>query len=955
MNQAVPELLFQSLKQQAEKAPSQIAIEAVGRTPLSYTALIEQITKGARELNAFGVGRQQRVAIVMPNGPELATACLSILACASAAPVNPDYKQPEYEQIFSRLKPTVLILPKDAAHPARKAADVLAIPVVEISYDISSAAGTFTLASTLTGAPALAELPELSDEAMVLQTSGTTGQPKIVPLTQANLASSAANLIQSLQLTSDDRVLHFLPMFHIGGIVDVLAAPLLSGAAVFCAPSFSATDFYRDLASFKPTWTQGVPIMLEEMLSNVAQHKALVAAHTLRFVRSVSAPLPVERMQAFEAAFAVPVIEIYGMTETSGVITSNPLPPAQRKPGSVGTSAGPQIGIQSPEGMLLSRGAIGEVVVKGVSVIDAYENAPEDNALSFRAGWFHTGDLGRIDEDGYLFLTGRVKDMINRGGEKVTPQEVDATLMQHSEVEDVATFAIPHPALGEDVAAVIVRATGSSLTAQELIAFAREQMAFFKVPKIIHFVDQIPRSANGKIQRVKLTEQFANVAGQRNERPTFRAPNTAISRTMHAMWAEILNTEDIGLDDDFFDVGGDSLKAASFINALQQKWGETIYVSSVFDAPTIGLYETYLTQHYPEIVAKITGSSVKRSTDNVGKVTPSMLSELEGMLARPITRAATPVANKNKRAIFVLSPPRSGSTLLRAMMAGNQSLFAPPELYLLSYENLADRKKWFSGSHRSQLEGCIRAMMQARNETAEQCQALMEQLENRSCSVSEFYGLMQEWLGDRLLVDKTPAYAVDLAALLRAEEYFEDAYYVHLLRHPYAMIRSFEEAKLDQLWFPRLVGSDAFSLGKFPFARQHLAEMIWYMLHRNILSFLQDIPAERQCQLRFEDVVSDPENTMRSLCQSMGVEFDAEMLNPQGSKKDRMTDGIHDVSRMIGDPKFHQHKKIESGVADQWKSAYEYDFLSDETIALANSLGFYETVASVRGREEIEL
>ncbi|MDX1491404.1 MAG: AMP-binding protein [Pseudohongiellaceae bacterium] len=947
--------LFEGIAQQANSRPDAIALEALNRKPLDYAALLQHIESTRHTLNDLGIVGGHRVALVLPNGPELALASLAVISTCSAAPINPDYKQVEYEMMFTRLRPSIVIMPSGLAHAAREAAGRLNIPVLELEINTDDSAGIFNLKVSQGLERIDNEAVASPDEAMVLQTSGTTGQPKIVPLTQSNLASSAHNLIRSLGLTAEDRVLHFLPMFHIGGIVDVLGAPLLSGGTVFCAPSFSATDFYRDLASFKPTWTQGVPIMLEEMLSQCEQHQGIVASHTLRFVRSVSAPLPVERMQAFEAAFNTPVIEIYGMTETAGVITSNPLPPASRKQGSVGISAGPEVATAAVDGTILPQGEVGEIVVKGSNVISSYENAPEDNALAFRHGWFHTGDLGRIDEEGYLFLTGRVKDMINRGGEKVTPQEVDDTLRQHPEIRDAATFAIPHPTLGEDVAALVVLEPNSTLTEQDVKAYSREQMAFFKVPKNIHFVESVPLGANGKVQRALIAAEYGSLESQKTSRPSYRAPESVVSKALFDMWASILDTSDIGLDDDFFDIGGDSLKAASFINSLQQKWGETIYVSSVFDAPTIALYEKYLDQHYPEIVAKITGGSVKRDLGSVGKVTPAMLEQLEAMLARPITKAATPLAKKNKRAIFVLSPPRSGSTLLRAMMAGNPKLFAPPELYLLSYENMADRKKWFSGSHRSQLEGLVRAMMQARNESAEHCQAFIAELEAKACTVADFYAMMQEWLGERLLVDKTPAYAVDLAALLRAESYFEDAFYVHLLRHPYAMIRSFDEAKLDQLWFPRLVGSDAFSLDKFPFARLQLAEMIWFMLHRNILEFLQDIPSDRQCQLRFEDVVAKPEPTMRSLCDSMGVPFDAEMLNPQGSKKDRMTDGIHDVSRMIGDPKFHQHKKIESGVADQWKTAYEYDFLSEETMKLANALGFDETVASVRGREEIEL
>lgn len=954
-SKVVESTLFQLLQEQAIKTPDKVAVEALNRRALSYEQLLQQIISTKHHLNFLGVEKAHRIAIVMPNGPELATACLSIISAASVAPINPDYKQSEYEQTFARLEPAALVLPKATAHPAREAAKQLAIPIIELGSNLDAPAGVFELKGATIGASRVTDSPLLGDEAVVLQTSGTTGLSKIVPLTQANLIASAQHLIASLQLTTDDRVLHFLPMFHIGGIVDVLLAPLLSGGTVFCAPSFSAADFYRDLSSYKPTWTQGVPVMLEEMLKNSEQHKAIVAAHTLRFVRSVSAPLPVERMQAFEKVFSVPVIEIYGMTETAGVITSNPLPPAERKLGSVGISAGLTVAAQSLEGRLLSVDEVGEIVVRGASVITAYEDAPDDNALAFRDGWFHTGDLGRVDEDGYVFLTGRIKDMINRGGEKVTPQEIDMVLIQHPDVVDAASFAVRHDTLGEDVAALVVLRQGSNSTAQELTAYAREHMAFFKVPKIIHLVDAVPRGPSGKVDRSQLTYQYADIAGAESERSEFRVANTPVTRALLDMWKGILDTDDIGIDDDFFDIGGDSLKAASFINALQQAWGETIYVSSVFDAPTIALYEKYLEEHYKKTVAKIAGSSVKRETESLVKVTPAMLEKLESVIASPGLRTMKPREPKNKRAIFVLSPPRSGSTLLRAMMAGNSQLFAPPELYLLSFENMLDRKNWFSGSHRSQLEGLVRAMMQARNETVEQVKSAIEELETKACSIADFYEMIQEWIGDRLLVDKTPAYAVDMAALLRAEAYFEDAFYVHLLRHPYGMIRSFGEANLHQLWYPRLIGSDAFSLEKFPFTSQQLAEMVWFMLHRNIQSFLAEIPQDRQCKLRFEDVVSAPTKSMRSLCDSMGIPFEPAMLNPQGSKVERMTDGIHDVSRMIGDPKFHQHKKIESGVADQWKSAYEYDFLADETLALANALGFYETVASVRGREEIEL
>jgi hypothetical protein len=336
------------------------------------------------------------------------------------------------------------------------------------------------------------------------------------------------------------------------------------------------------------------------------------------------------------------------------------------------------------------------------------------------------------------------------------------------------------------------------------------------------------------------------------------------------------------------------------------------------------------------------------------KVTPAMIAQLRGAIARPPRVIGKP-SKKNPRAIFVFSPPRSGSTLLRAMLGGHPKLFAPPELYLLSFDHLADRKAWYSGSQRFQLEGNIRALMQIRGEPLEAIQSFVAGLEAQACPTPDYYRLMQEGLGKRMLVDKTPAYAINLETLERAEHYFDDPLYVHLLRHPYGMIRSFEEAKLLQLWYPRLVGPDARDRGACPYGPRQLAEMIWLILNENILKFLQTIPAQRQFRLKFEDVVNRPESTMREFCGMAGVEFAPDMLNPQKDQKQRMTDGIHSVSRMIGDPKFHQFKKIESSVADQWKTHYEIDFLSEDTLRVAALLGYRETVAEVKGRIEIEL
>jgi len=948
--------VLEQLSRQAQATPDAIAIHAHGRKGLTFTALHSHLATTASAFNRLGAGRGDRVGIVLPGGPEIATACLAAAAVSIATPINPDFKQAEYETVLARLAPKLLLTLAGGQHPVRAAARTLGIPVVDVVVREGAAAGVFELAAAPghTLAPVATGLAQADDVALVLQTSGTTSVPKTVPLTQRNLVASAGNLARSLELGAADRCLHFLPMFHIGGLVDVLIAPLLVGGSTFIAPSFSSAEFYRDLETFQPTWTQAVPVMLQEILNTADAHADAVAKHQLRFVRSVSAPLPPVLMEAFEKRFKLPVIEIFGMTETAGVITSNRLPPGKRIAGCVGASAGMEVRVVDGRNQPLPAHQIGEVVVRGENLMAGYDADPKENERLFSDAGFRTGDLGYLDEDGYLFLTGRVKDMINRGGEKVSPHEVDQLLLSHPAVADAASFAVPHPTLGEDVGAVLVLREGAAATQQDVTAFLRDRLAFFKIPRVMHFVDAIPRGANGKLQRAVLTEKFGKAAAvQAAGRSSFVAPQDPVGKLIAAMWQDILKVDAVGMDDDFFALGGESLKAASFINALQQKWGDTIYVSSVFDAPTLGGYAKFLEKHYPELVSRMLGQAMAPKSQEA-RITPQMVQELRTAIARSAPKPWTP-KKKNPPAVFVLSPPRSGSTLLRAMLAGHPKLFSPPELYLLTYNTLADRKSWFSGSQRFQLEGNIRALMQIRKQPLEEVQAWFSSLEEKAFPTQEYYGMLQEWLGEQLLTDKTPAYATHPETLERGETWFDDTIYIHLLRHPYGMIRSFEEAKLEQLWYPRLVGKDAGHPDASPYGRRQLAEMIWLILHENIVRFLEKIPAGRKFQLRFEDMVNDPERVMRDVCARLGLEYSPDMIKPQDDKKQRMTDGIHDVSRMIGDPKFHQHKKIEAGVAETWKSAYEIDFLSDATWELARSLGYTETVAGSRGREEIDL
>ena len=482
-----------------------VAIAAHEAKPLTYTDLRSLIHRTQRSLNELGVGRGDRVAIVLPNGPEMATAFLGVASSAVSAPLNPAYRQDEFEFYLEDLNAKALIIEAGSESPAIDAAEKLGVGLITLAPE--GPAGAFRLLGSAVGAAADPGPAEPDDAALILHTSGTTSRPKIVPLTQANIWTSARNIAAALELSADDRALNIMPLFHIHGLIAGLSAPLSRGGAVFCTPGFNALKFFAEMEEAKPTWYTAVPTMHQAILMRAVRHREIIVRHPLRFVRSSSSSLPPTVIGELEAAFRCPVIEAYGMTEATHQMASNPLK-GVRKPGSVGLAAGPEIAIMDEAGALLSRGEIGEVVIRGENVTAGYENNAKANSDAFVNGWFCTGDQGVIDTDGYLTLTGRLKEIINRGGEKISPREVDEALMGHPAVLQAIAFAVPHPMLGEDVGAAVVLREGLTATEQELGAFLSERLAAFKTPRKILFLAEIPKGATGKLQRIGLAQKL---------------------------------------------------------------------------------------------------------------------------------------------------------------------------------------------------------------------------------------------------------------------------------------------------------------------------------------------------------------------------------------------------------------------------------------------------------------
>lgn len=501
-----------TLLELVDRAPASApAIGAPSRPSMTYGSLAALARSTGIALNAAGVGRGDAVAIVLPNGPQMAAAFVAVASFTTSAPLNPDYRAEEFKFYIEDLGAKAIVLEAGAETPARAVARDLGIVVLDLHADATGPAGGFALKTTSTGAPAKPGPAKTDDVGLVLHTSGTTSRPKIVPLSHRNLVASARHIGTVLALKGEDVCLNIMPLFHIHGLIAAVSASLGAGAMVSCTPGFNALKFFSWLDEVKPTWYTAVPTMHQAILARAPRNAESVANARLRLIRSSSASLPPAVMLELEKTFGCPVIESYGMTEAAHQMASNLLPPHARKPGSVGVAAGPEVAIMDDGGRPLPVGEIGEVVIRGPNVTSGYLNNAEANAKAFTDGWFRTGDQGVLDHEGYLTITGRLKEIINRGGEKVAPLEVDNVLNDHPAVRQVLTFAMPHAKLGEEVAAAIVLAEGASASEQEIRDYAATRLADFKVPRKIVFLTEIPKGATGKLQRIGLAEKLGLV------------------------------------------------------------------------------------------------------------------------------------------------------------------------------------------------------------------------------------------------------------------------------------------------------------------------------------------------------------------------------------------------------------------------------------------------------------
>lgn len=577
------EAMWDLLRAQGQVRSDDEALVAPGRPGLTYQGLSALADRVVATLHAHDLGRGHRVALAMPNGPEMLAAFVTIACGATVAPLHPGSTPAELDAAFGDQRIDALVVYGEAGEAARKVALERGLLVLDVSVDPADPAGVFSLTARRRRAASSARLgPAAStDIALLLTTSGSTAKAKVVPSSHAELLAGAKLTADALGLTDSDRYLCIMPMHHTHALVTSMAA-LLTGGCVIAAPPFEADDFFRCLDLYQPTWYSAAPALHQAILARADAFPAVVEQSRLRVIRSSSASLPPVALAELEDVFRAPVVEGYGMTETCLYATNNPLPPAPRKVGSVGVACGIDLAVFDPTGHQVAAGERGEIVLRGANIMRAYEHDPEANAAAFVNGWFRTGDQGYLDADGYLYLTGRLHDRINRGGEKISPGAIEALMLAHPEVARAVVFAVPHPSLGEDVAAAVVLRDASQSSALDLRRYVATRLTAHKVPSQILIVDEIPTSPTGKIQRHRLAQTFVDQL-----KAEFVEPRNHVELGLADVWQEVLGLSSISVNDNFFMLGGDSIKAMQVVNRLRGELHADLSIRDLFMAPTI--------------------------------------------------------------------------------------------------------------------------------------------------------------------------------------------------------------------------------------------------------------------------------------------------------------------------------------------------------------------------------
>lgn len=598
-----PQTLLDTLRAHAARRPEAPAFVFDDLAELNYHALLAQIEAVGNTLAGAGIGSRQRVAVVAPDGPMLAMMIATVACYATVVPLNSQLTAAEVDALFIALGIDAVIVAEGVETPARTAVARVGAALFEVARQSNGLVLTLkTAPRASTAVPA-----EPDDAAVILRTSGTTARPKLVPVTHRNLQSMASRRQHWFGLGPADRGICVMPLYYAQGICNALLVQLILGASTAFPARRTAAEFCAWLGKFRPTWYSAGPTFHRAVLEHARAIPKGELRHALRFIQSGAAPLPPTVHDGLENIFGVPVLDTYGLSE-AGNIAANSVAPQSRRRGTVGKAWPGEIALRGADGSIAERGGPGEILLRGAGVTPGYIDDPQANR-AFVDGWFHTGDLGEIDSDGFLTVVGRVKELINRGGEKIAPAEIDNALQRHPDVAEAASFPVPHPRLGEDVAAAVILRADATATPLALRQFLQETLVPYKIPRRIHLVSSLPKGETGKVLRQELTRLFATAAKQSGA-----AWASQLEIEIAAIWHRLLGADGIGPEDDFFELGGDSLLAVEMLAALERMTSRTLPTTLLFEAATIRRLASVLSQdgpiHHQPLVQLSKGSAV---------------------------------------------------------------------------------------------------------------------------------------------------------------------------------------------------------------------------------------------------------------------------------------------------------------------------------------------------------
>ncbi|QHO71344.1 acyl-CoA synthetase [Bradyrhizobium sp. CCBAU 051011] len=571
----------------ASSFPRQPAIVSSTFATLRYRDLQRQLDRIRRQLRVAGFDCNARIGVLMPNGPEAVLGIVAVACCSIAVPLDPRLSPVEIDQRLDMLRLNALLVPQGNASEARQAAARRGLVIIE-AVPVGHGQLGLDIAAPVSNSSAIDAEPDPGSPAFILQTSGTTAQPKLIPFSHGNMLAAAARLQAWFGLTRQDRCLSVSSPYYSHGLKVTVFTPLLTGGSIAVPANSSvlALDEWFDV--LRPTWYSGGPTLHAAVLDKARSLEDAPAAHTLRFVLSGGAPLSKEVHDDLKRMLGVPVLEHYGSSEAAQIAANLPAPGPNRS-GTCGQPWPDTVAIVGEDGHPLPTGERGEIWVRGPTVISGYLDAPELNHAAFREGWLRTGDIGSLDGDGFLTLHGRLSEVINRGGEKIAPAEVESALLRHPAIAEAAAFAILHPRLGDDVAAAVVPHPGAQTTPAELRQFLQLELASFKIPRRILIVDQLPKGPTGKVQRRRLSESLDGLLGHQGAMP-LPAVNKGpldLEAELLSLWRRLLKSDSVTIDDDFFACGGDSLLAMEMLIEVERLIGNPVPETILFGAETI--------------------------------------------------------------------------------------------------------------------------------------------------------------------------------------------------------------------------------------------------------------------------------------------------------------------------------------------------------------------------------